>query len=200
MNLPGISRPGLTLTHPVSRSDERFLFGSQLVQQVVGHLHTSGPQLAYRQNQRTVTHNNRKWNMWPADENGGRSGNSSQKSSCKGRKDDIMSPQMQNRTLDVHICYLMSGPVRRWSHRFYNIQQIKTVLRLWCNYIHVQRYFTHRDTTTAHWRKSERPHQCIITQTKGFGIFTDTFNHYFSAHATLGNANQSFTSSKERTK
>lgn len=41
-------------TYPVSRSDERLLFGSELVQQVVGHLHTPGPQFSYRQTQRGV--------------------------------------------------------------------------------------------------------------------------------------------------
>lgn len=33
-------------TYPVAGSDERFLFVSQFVQQVVGHLHTPGPQFS----------------------------------------------------------------------------------------------------------------------------------------------------------
>lgn len=34
------------VTHPVARPDKRFLFVSQFVQQVVGHLHAPGPQLS----------------------------------------------------------------------------------------------------------------------------------------------------------
>lgn len=44
-----------SLTHPVSWSDERFLFGSQFVQQVVGHLHASGPQFSCRTDTEFIT-------------------------------------------------------------------------------------------------------------------------------------------------
>lgn len=45
-----------SLTHPVSWSDERFLFGSQFVQQVVGHLHASGPQFSCRTDTESLLH------------------------------------------------------------------------------------------------------------------------------------------------
>lgn len=45
-----------SLTHPVSWSDKRFLFGSQFVQQVVGHLHASGPQFSCRTDTESLLH------------------------------------------------------------------------------------------------------------------------------------------------
>lgn len=46
-----------SFSYPVSRSDERFLFGSKFVQQVVGHLHTSGPQFTCRGTHRITVKN-----------------------------------------------------------------------------------------------------------------------------------------------
>ena len=45
-------------THPVSRMDQRFLFGAQFVEEVESHLHTPGPKLTWRTHTDTHTHTN----------------------------------------------------------------------------------------------------------------------------------------------
>lgn len=145
-----------SMTHPVSRSDQWFLFGSQFVQQVVGHLHTSGPKFTYKHSQRIIinTYNARskqEQRMWNT-----RVGVQDLDSTINKPIVRFSCPMKRepDHMQEVTDCSLQIGLVWRRSHRFYNVLQTKSTSSWWFERVEWTQRNCTQNSSTAHQRDS----------------------------------------------